>query len=73
MSECTTCKVAREKRQGQWWHLAGYYGFTGFFCPDCYDKISHNSYGQPNRPRDHLLMLLKFGDTNVNHRRSVSI
>jgi hypothetical protein len=44
---------------GQWWQLSNYYGVTGTFCSDCYDQVSHDSYEQPRRPDDYVLMLLK--------------
>lgn len=62
MSEitCTGCAaVKRDTKPGQWWHLNNYYGFTGSFCPSCYDKISHDSRGEPCNPADHLWMTLK--------------
>jgi hypothetical protein len=58
---CRTCGCTNEEKTGQWWGLSNYYGFSGRFCPDCYDKVSHNSYGQPNNPKDYLFMVLKFG------------
>lgn len=57
--KCVACEATKLTSQGQWWHLKNYFGFTGTFCPDCYDKISHNSYWEPNNPHDYLLMLLK--------------
>ena len=57
--KCQACNTTKENRQGQWWHLRGYFGFSGSFCPDCYDKISHDSYGRPNSPKDYTFMLLK--------------
>jgi hypothetical protein len=32
------------------WSLAKYFGISGRFCSDCYDLVSHNSYGKPNNP-----------------------
>ena len=46
-----------------WWHCNNYFKFSGFFCPQCYDKISHDSYGKPEDPEGYLLMLLKLGVT----------
>jgi len=56
---CRGCSTDSQK--GQWWSLNNYHGFTGSFCPQCHDKVSHNSYGQPNRPADYLLMVMKLG------------
>ena len=60
---CTGCGTDSEK--GQWWRLNNYFGFTGSFCPSCYDKISHNSYGEPDRPADYLMMVMKLGLTSA--------
>ena len=59
MSRCTGCGIMPQPSAEQWWHLNDYYGFTGFYCPDCYDKISHDSYGNPQDPEGFTLMLLK--------------
>jgi hypothetical protein len=56
---CQGC--GRDSEKGQWWRLNNYFGFTGRFCPCCYDRISHDSYGRPNRPADYLLMVIKLG------------
>ena len=45
---CAYCKT--EQKAGQWWHCRNYFGISGTFCPKCYDMISHDSYGKPNRP-----------------------
>ena len=61
-SQCHGCDLprdARERDQGQWWNLSNYHGITGYFCPACYDKVAHDSYGRPKRPNDHLLMMLR--------------
>jgi len=46
---CTNCGKPQD-RNGQWWRLNNYFGFTGLFCPNCYDMISHDAYGKPNHP-----------------------
>jgi hypothetical protein len=60
---CTGCDTDKETRKGQWWFLRGYFGITGQFCPDCYDKISHDSYQQPRHPAEYTLMLLKLSNS----------
>jgi len=45
----------------QMWNLRDYFGISGSFCSPCYDKVSHDSYGRPNRPEEFLMMLLKLG------------
>jgi hypothetical protein len=44
-----------------WWHLNHYHGFTGFFCPQCYDTVSHDSYNKPEDPAGLLAMTIKLG------------
>ena len=63
MLVCKSCdrQDPRDRPNGQWWHCSGYFKISGTFCPECYDKISHDSYQRPNRPADYLMMLLKFG------------
>lgn len=48
---CSYCKT--ESAKGQWWHCRGYFGITGTFCPQCYTKISHDSYGKPWKPSEY--------------------
>jgi hypothetical protein len=55
---CKPCGVSDTKRKGQWWSLNNYYGFSGWFCPDCYDKVSHRN-GEPENPAEYVTMLLK--------------
>jgi uncharacterized protein YlaI len=60
-SQCRGCDLPREfnRDQGQWWNLSNYHGISGYFCPDCYDKVSHDSYDQPRQPQEHLLMVMR--------------
>ncbi len=53
---CTNCGC---KRNGQGWSLRNYYGISGQFCRDCYDKVSHNSFGKPEQPGEYIAILLK--------------
>jgi hypothetical protein len=56
--DCVLCAITRPQNRhslplyrhanGQWWSLRNYYGISGEFCPGCFDKISHDSYGRPN-------------------------
>ena len=61
--KCRACESTKLTKDGQWWHLKGYFGLSGTFCSDCYDKVSHDSYQKPCRPNDYLLMLLKLADS----------
>jgi hypothetical protein len=56
---CSCCK--QTKYSGQFWNLNGYYGLSGRFCSDCYDKISHDSYGKPKHPEQYTMILLRMG------------
>lgn len=56
---CTVCG-AKKKPDEQRWNLTGYYGLTGTFCAECYEKVSHNAYGKPNHPEEYLLIMLKY-------------
>jgi hypothetical protein len=64
VSKCTGCGADKPEDGEQWWHLRAYHSITGNFCSDCYDRVSHDSYGEPNRPNDYLLMLMKLGIDN---------
>lgn len=55
--KCTCCSVSHRLRQGQWWHLSGYHKLWGFFCPDCYEKVSHDAYGNPRHPEEYARIL----------------
>ena len=59
MNHCTACGLDRAESHGQWWSINNYYGWSGYFCPGCYEKISHDSYGNPQNPTEYTLMLLK--------------
>lgn len=52
---CTNCGVEYPAttpavQRPTWWYLNGYNGLNGFFCPECYDKVSHDTYGAPRNP-----------------------
>lgn len=60
-SQCRGCDRPREwnRDQDQWWRLSNYYGITGYFCSACYRKVAHDSYGRPQQPQEHLLMVMR--------------
>lgn len=58
---CTGCDVSYQERQGQWWTCGGYFKISGYFCPDCYDMIAHDSDRKPKNPAAYTMMLLKLG------------
>jgi hypothetical protein len=41
------------------WHLRNYFHITGNFCRDCYEKVAHDSYGQPVNPGEYYIILLR--------------
>jgi uncharacterized protein YlaI len=55
---CTGCG-AIEHEENSWWNLNNYFGITGYFCPDCYDKVSHGSDKKPKNPEEYTFMLLR--------------
>ena len=61
---CTSCNEVFSGVGGQWWHCTNYHKFTGFFCPDCWSKIRHDSFGNPADSEGYLLMLLKSKDVD---------
>ena len=65
LNKCTNC--GKEEvvdywhvhNRRAWWNLNGYFGLWGFFCPPCYDLVSHDSYRKPNNPREFNTILVK--------------
>lgn len=47
------------------WSLNNYYGFSGVFCADCYDRIAHDSRRKPKRPADYLAMRIKLAGVDM--------
>jgi hypothetical protein len=45
---CIACDTTNP--DGHWWNLRGYYGIRGTFCEDCYEKVGHDSFGNPSLP-----------------------
>ncbi len=60
-SDSIPCSGCKKLFKSQGWLCNDYYKISGYFCSNCYDKISHDSYGRPERPNDYLLMLIKHG------------
>jgi len=56
---CTCC--GQEKANGHWWSLSNYHGLSGRFCPKCYEKVSHDPYGNPKHPEQYTMILLRMG------------
>lgn len=44
---CTNCAEINEDCNRAYWSCHNYYGVTGYFCPACYELISHDAYGIP--------------------------
>jgi len=53
---CTNCNTT--ETEGQWWYLREYGGIHGYFCPECYEKVSHDSYGKPRHPEEYKAVLV---------------
>lgn len=58
LKSCTCCN--EEKSDDQFWTLNRYYGISGRFCSECYDKVSHDAYGNPKHPDEYCKILLRF-------------
>ena len=41
------------KVEGQWWQLNNYHEVSGYFCPGCFEKVSHDPYGKPHHPAEY--------------------
>lgn len=66
---CTCCGAAPQPKD-QWWYLNGYYGLRGYFCPKCYDAVSHDSYGKPKDEVAYRNILNKLTLVRQEGRRS---
>lgn len=60
---CACCNKV-DDRSG-WW-LTDYHGISGYYCPDCYNKVAHDSYGNPTNPTEYMFVLLKQRAYNVS-------
>jgi hypothetical protein len=54
---CTNC--GKVHVGGQWWNLRNSFGINGYFCPDCYDLVSHNGNREPERPEQYRAIRVK--------------
>lgn len=54
---CTNCGQIHVEGQG--WGLNNYFGISGYFCSDCYEMVSHNSYREPNHPEQYRAIFVK--------------
>jgi hypothetical protein len=55
---CTNCGYKSSVSLG-FWSLKNYHNISGYFCGSCYDKVSHDSYGNPEQPGEYIAILLK--------------
>jgi len=55
---CTNCGHESSDGRG-FWGLRNYFNISGHFCGPCYDKVSHDSYGNPEQPGEYIAILLK--------------
>lgn len=42
-----------------WWHLNDAHGIWGYFCPDCYELVSHDPWGNPKHPKEFKTIAVK--------------
>lgn len=54
---CTCCGIV--EAEGQWWMLNNYFGVSGYFCPECMNKVQHDSYQRPINPEQHKAVLVQ--------------
>jgi hypothetical protein len=60
---CTACdkvyptELAEQTRR-EWWNLQNYFGFYGFFCPNCFDAVDHWD-DKPRNPEACIAMRFK--------------
>lgn len=48
------------------WSLTDYFGFSGVFCADCYDRIAHDADLKPKRPAEYLAMRIKLAGVDTD-------
>lgn len=56
------------ERGASWWHLSGYFGIFGYFCPDCFRKVAHDSSRNPENPKEYKLIAVKQQLQRANNR-----
>lgn len=54
---CSCCDNV--KVEGQWWSLREYFGITGYFCPNCMDKVQHDPRKNPINPDQYRAVLVQ--------------
>lgn len=61
---CDFCEVEKTSSQeGTWWFLSGRpAGFWGYCCPQCYECVSHDAFGEPRNPELFTWFLLKHSE-----------
>lgn len=58
--KCTNCgKENKGESRRFWWGLNNYFGISGYFCPECYDKVSHSPIGKPENLVEYQAILDK--------------
>lgn len=61
---CTNC--GKVKVRGQWWILQDYFGINGYFCPHCFERVSHDSYKKPVHPKQYNAIAVRQQLEKVN-------
>ena len=65
-SLCRSCAQPATTAESHGWRLTNYFGFSGFFCADCYDKIAHDADLKPKRPAEYLAMRIKLAGVDTD-------
>lgn len=71
---CDNCKKSENqnsKDHGTWWTLSNYYNISGYFCPDCYELVSHDAYGNPIHRKEWAKIAVKQRLQNTNKRKII--
>jgi len=70
MKSCKNCgKENHDEGGASWWHLTGYFGIFGYFCPDCFSKVAHDSSRNPENPKEYKMIAVKQQLQRANKRR----
>ena len=49
--QCNCCqKIWTKRHKTQWWELNSYFGLSGLYCGQCYEKVQHDAFGIPRHP-----------------------
>ena len=61
IEQCDNCRKTKDEVpvcHGVWWTLSNYYKIWGYFCPDCFELVSHQS-GIPRHKKEYRTIAVK--------------